>query len=367
MTPVTPYKGPMALANSRYASARASLATPVTAPAIPAFTFAFPPNVGKMITTKEQPAQAQATAGGDAGAQLAVTQGNNLNEEVAQYSKHLTTKISGASRATRELLEILRDLVASHDLAALELFDKIWMEFVALTSATTDVQKAIPKLLEKQKDNMNLAHALKLNDVIKETEDEVNIQHNKVTIQNNLIREQQAAFDNFKDETSSKLKDMETLKERVSRLTLEKGIYRTEVDTLKQQLDQESLLKVNMRKECDTLHSKLKDLLDANKDLAMEREKLRRNIHDVQENAEEVEPKVTNGFGKDLKDALSAEQLKSASLTVKVDTLTTKESAARVEVDRMKQELKAFDHKYNQLATQYAQISTVSFPSRFFA
>lgn len=83
--------------------------------------------------------------------------------------------------------------------------------------------------MERQRDHMSLYHSSMMNETIRETQQELNLQHKKVNTQHNLIPEQQDAFQNYKAQMATKLKELERLQERVSRLTLEKGNFRTEV------------------------------------------------------------------------------------------------------------------------------------------
>ena len=86
------------------------------------------------------------------------------------------------------------------------------------------MQAALPQFMEQQKDNMSLYHSSVVNEVIRDSQEELNLQHKKVNLQHSLILEHQQAFLNFKEDTEPKVKERTELQERVSRLTLDKGM-----------------------------------------------------------------------------------------------------------------------------------------------
>lgn len=96
---------------------------------------------------------------------------------------------------------------------------------------------ALPTFLEKQKDNMSLYHTSMVNEAFQETQDELNTQHKKVNLQHTLILEHQQTFQDYKADVEPKLKEHSDLQERVSRLTLDKGLLRSELDKIQQQLE----------------------------------------------------------------------------------------------------------------------------------
>lgn len=160
-------------------------------------------------------------------AELAVEQGAALKKEVEQHTAKFSRAVSSAVENTRQLLNLLHEATPGA-----EEVDNLWQELEQLFNAANEAKAALPEFMEKQRDNMSLYHSSMMNETIRETQQELNLQHKKVKTQHNLILEQQDAFLNYKANTSAQLKELESLQERVSRLTLEKGNFRTEVCAL---------------------------------------------------------------------------------------------------------------------------------------
>lgn len=216
------YLGPTALGFSKYASP-AERKDPLTvAPTIPHTASSTPDTT---IATKEQLAVTKTISKATPpAAELAVEQGAVLKKEVEQHIEKFSRAVSSAVMNTRQLLLHLREASSGADAV-----DHLWQELEQLFAATNEARAALPQLMEKQRDNMSLYHSSMMNETIRETQQELNLQHKKVNTQHNLILEQQEAFQNYKAHTASKLKELDSLQERVSRLTLEKGNFRTEV------------------------------------------------------------------------------------------------------------------------------------------
>lgn len=157
-------------------------------------------------------------------ADLAVEQGAALRKEVEHHTAKFSRAVLSAVENTRQLLSLIREATPG----AKEV-DDLWQELEQLFEAANEAKAALPEFMEKQRDNMSLYHSSMMNETIRETQQELNLQHKKVNTQHNLILEQQDAFQNYKAQTATKLKELESLQERVSRLTLEKGNFRTEV------------------------------------------------------------------------------------------------------------------------------------------
>jgi hypothetical protein len=205
------YEGPRALGFSRYASPTARKAQLADASAVPT-----------TIATKEQLAiMEHSIEATPPAAELAVEQGAALKKEVDQHTTKVSRAVSSAVENTRQLLNLLREATPNA-----EVVDHLWQELEQLFESTNEANTALPEFMEKQRDNMSLYHSSMMHETIRETQQELTLQHKKVNTQHNLILEQQDAFQNYKTQTAPKL---ESLQERVSRLTLEKGNLRTEV------------------------------------------------------------------------------------------------------------------------------------------
>jgi hypothetical protein len=198
MASAQPYMGPVSLGHSKYASPhvrKLALAASIN----PSSSLAAPPETA--IATKEQIAasgiglpvaqnaaehHADAHSGShvvsipaqyNADAQLAISQGNALKDKVAKHASKFTRTISTTVTNTRRLLELIRE--ASPD--ANPTVDALWKELEELYAAANEAKDALPAFLEKQRDNMSLYHSSMVNEAIKDTQDELNIQHKKVS------------------------------------------------------------------------------------------------------------------------------------------------------------------------------------------
>jgi hypothetical protein len=174
------YGGPTALGHSKYASPsmrRAQLA-------------AFPATVSSTknttIATKEQIAASHDESAVDAAAQnldaeLAIAQGNALKEDVDKHAAQFCRTVSSAVTNTRQLLELIREAVHKDDPTALQPVDDLWQELELLFKAVQGTKEALPAFLEKQRNNMALYHASVMNETYRESQQELNIQHKKVS------------------------------------------------------------------------------------------------------------------------------------------------------------------------------------------
>lgn len=176
------------------------------------------------ITTKGQLAVMKPFEATPPPAELAVEQGAALKKEMEQHTAKFSRAVSSAVENTHQLLILLREATPG----AKEV-DHLWRELEQLFEAANEAKAALPDFMDKQRDNMSLYHSWMMNETIRETQQELNLQHKKVNTQHNLILEQQGALQNYKAQTSAQVKELESLQERVSRLTLEKGNFRTEV------------------------------------------------------------------------------------------------------------------------------------------
>jgi chromosome segregation ATPase len=163
-----------------------------------------------------------------------------------------------------QLLNMLRDSIRKENPtsadADLKAVDGMWTELERLLEAAQEAKTALPTFLEKQKDNMSLYHTSMVNEAFQETQDELNAQHKKVNLQHTLILEHQQAFQEYKADVEPKIKSLVDLQERVSRLTLERGLLQSELDGRQQELKEmradrdEGVKKIEeVKKELDRL------------------------------------------------------------------------------------------------------------------
>ena len=173
------YSGPLSLGHSKYADPQRRKAALAASASVAAVVTA-----DTAMATKEQIAALKTghaalnVAQHNADAQLAISQGNALKEEVAKHAKKISRTVSSTVTNTRRLLELIRE--ASPD-ATNPTIDDLWDELEQLFAAANEAKEALPEFLEKQRDNMSLYHSSMVNEAIKDTQDELNIQHKKVS------------------------------------------------------------------------------------------------------------------------------------------------------------------------------------------
>ncbi|KAJ4993250.1 hypothetical protein SVAN01_01225 [Stagonosporopsis vannaccii] len=348
------YEGPKALGFSKYANPvqrDAQLAAASSAPA------SAPSTSDTTIATKEQIAALDYTHElTTPAAELAVEQGIALQKEVQDHTAHLSRAMSCAVTNTRRLLNLLRGSTPSS-----EEVDALWQELEKLFEAANNAKAALPEFMEKQRDNMSLYHSSMINETIRETQEELQFQHKKVHTQHSLILEQQDAFHNYKAQTASKLKELEDLHERVSRLTLEKGNFRTEVDKYKALLERETAKQAEELTTANAVQKELEMLMSSQKQLQAENETLRKNIADMLEQLEGAEQRVTERFAKEIAarvEELQKESAKTAALNAMINTLKSGESAAKKELNKVNTEYRLLSAKYSNQSSEHAAAFT---------
>ena len=226
-------------------------------------------------------------------AELAVEQAVKLKQAVEDHTASFSQAVTSAVENTRELLRLLRESSPRS-----ELTDSLWQELEKLFKAASTAKSALPEFMENQRNNMSLYHSSMMAETIQETQAELNLQHKKVNTQHDLLLEQQEAFQSYKARTNSSLKELENLQERVSRLTLEKGNFKTEVDKYKAMLEQEIASKVEDRKTTDALQKELETLVSSKKQLEVENETLRKTTTDTIGQLKNTEQKLNKDLVK---------------------------------------------------------------------
>jgi chromosome segregation ATPase len=184
----------------------------------------------------------------------------------------------------------------------------------------------------------------------------------QVNLQHGLILEHQQAFQDYKAQTASKLKDLEDLQERVSRLTLEKGNFRGEIDKYAQLLEREQTIRVEDLKKAEALQKELESLVASKKQLLTEVAGLQKTIRDLQEKMQGAAQGLTDRFTAELKektDLLAKETTKAASLNTLINNLKSQESNAKMEIAKVKAESKLMSDKYNRMAAEHSQAFSV--------
>jgi DNA repair exonuclease SbcCD ATPase subunit len=358
------YGGPASLAYSRYASSTMRKAQPLSVP--PAVSSTDVPS-NSAIATKQQIAASLDESLMDlvthnSDAQLAVAQGNALEEEVEKHTARFSRTVSSTVTTTRRLLELIRGAVQKADVSALKTVDELWTELEQLFEAANGTKEALPEFLEKQRNNMALYHASTMNETYRDSQAELNMQYKKVNLQHSLILEHQQAFEYYKANTATKLTELEDLQERVSRLTLEKGNLRDEIDRYAQLLEKDRGTRVNDSKTADALHEELKTLASSKKQLLAEVDGMQKTISDLQDTSRSTEKQISDHFRAEVKektDLLAKETTKTANLTTLTNTLKDHESNAKMEIEKVKAESKLLTEKYTRMAAEHSQVFTV--------
>lgn len=402
------YAGPTALTHSKYASPQQRKAILTAMPS--SVSSAVAVAVENTIGTKEQIAAADDanpldTAPRNADAQLAVVQGQVLKAEVDKHTANFSRTVSSAVVHTRQLLDLIRASLQAEGVADTETVDNLWSELEQLFAAANDAKHIMPVFLEKQRNNMGLYHASMMNETIRETQDELNIQHKKVNIQHNLILEHQEAFQDYKAQTAAKLKVVEDLQDRVSRLTLEKGTYidtnhtkrsqsipsppctvlvpsrqtltpfpiagnfRTEIDKYKQLLEQEKASKVGDLQNVNALQKELEFLVTSKEQLLTEVDSLRSALVDLQGKMKLAEQQIIDRFTAELKsqaDQLVKETQNTTNLKVIIKSLEGNQGTAQLEAEKLRRESRALTEKYKEQSNEYAQTFAVRQCNRVF-
>jgi hypothetical protein len=360
------YGGPASLAFSKHASPNMRQALLATVP--PAVSSTVAPQTST-IATREQIAASHNETASDApiqnsDAQLAVAQGNALKDEVDKHAAKFSRTVSSAVTNTRRLLELIREAVQKEDPTGLKKVDDLWAELEQLFAAANGAKDALPSFLEKQRNNMALYHGSVINGTYRESQEELNLQNKKINLQHGLILEHQQAFQDYKTKTASKLKELEELQERVSRLTLEKGHFRGEIDKYAQLLHEEQATKAEDLKRAEGLQKELETLTAMKVKLHSKVESLNKTVSELEDKIQISEQQITERFITELQEKsnlLSKEYTKTANLNTLISTLKTQESNAKQDLMKAKVETKAANEKYSRMSTEHSQTFQVSY------
>ncbi|EFQ96029.1 hypothetical protein PTT_03592 [Pyrenophora teres f. teres 0-1] len=355
-----PYGGPKALGFSKYAPQ--PLKFPFTTPFSSSSITSPVPTAENAIATKEQIAASKTNsqvAGNitqhNPDIELAIAQGTALKKEVELHVTNLSRTVSDKVVNTRRLLELIREKCPEVTNTTI---DALWVELEGLFAAANHAKAALPVFMEKQRDTLGLHHTSLLNEVIQETQDELNIAHKKADIQHRLIFQHQEAFQSHKTQTESKLKDVDTLEERVSRLTLEKGDLLTEIDNGSHQLKQERTQLSVSNSKLESLEKELEKLVDSKKQSEAEITTLRKELVAMHAKHNAAAQDITDSFVAKLKstaESLAKETDKTKALDAMIVNLKEAENIARLNADKVKKEHAALNTKYSNQTTEHSK------------
>lgn len=349
------YEGPKALGFSRYANTAQKPSQPATV--LTSATGAFVSG-DSAVATKQQIATLDiARETSSPAAELAVERGASLKREVEDHTVKLSRAVSNAVLNTRQLLSLLRQSTPHS-----ELVDNLWHELERVFQTVDGSKAAITDFMEKQRNNMSLYHSSIVNETIRETQAELDLQHKKINTQHDLILEQQDAFQDYKAQTASSLKELQGLQERISRLTLEKGNFRTEVEKYKELLQNEMARNAEKLKAEHALHETLKAFESSRQQLQAENESLRKTATDQLEQLKSAEQTATDRITREL--ATKSGELQDASakvnsLSTLLATLRNGEISLKKELEKVKNDNRLISVKYNNQTAEHARAFSV--------
>lgn len=98
-----------------------------------------------------------------------------MNKHTARFA----TVVSTTATNTRRLLHLVREASPEATNATI---DALWKELEDLYAALNDAKAALPVFLEKQRNSLSLYHTSMMNQMIQDTQNELEIQHKKVSL-----------------------------------------------------------------------------------------------------------------------------------------------------------------------------------------
>jgi chromosome segregation ATPase len=362
------YRGAVSLAGSKYAS-------PQRRAQFEAFPLAIslPAAANGTIATKEQIAAASNgststdLASYNSDAQLAMAQNEALKEQVDEHSASFVKSVSSAVNNTRHLLTLIRESIkkdsptAASDLATV---DNIWKELEQLFEAAKEAKNALPTFLEKQKNNMSLYHNSVLNETMRESQAELDLQHKKVNLQHSLILEHQQAFQEYKATTDPKLGQRTALEEQVSRMTLDKGLVKQQFAELQQELERFRISKVEDNKKSEDLQKEVNSLLATKNSLSTEASTMRKALSELQDKVKIEQQQATDRHEKEVRqktEQIVREEQKVASLQKLITELKGGNLDTQKVLNQQTKAKKALQEKFDNLSREHAEAFNVSF------
>lgn len=166
----------------------------------------------------------------------------------------------------------------------------------------------------------------------------------------------------YKEQTDAKLRGLEALNERVSRLTLEKGNLRTEVDKYAKILEEERSVKEETLSKVSALKKEIETFKDSNKQLLAEIDTLQKRQDDRPDEAKRAKQEAEQRFAAELKslnDELAEQTKKTTALQAIVEKLGESERTAELEAENAKKENKALGEKFDVQAAEHAKLLKV--------
>lgn len=349
MKPAT-YTGANALGLSRYASPQHSVASEASLPAIASHD--------SIVATTEQIATACHTndngkAPCNTAAKLTIAKEYALKPEVDSHVARLSSTVSTTVANTRKLLTLVRASLQKDSVTDTKAIDGLWAELEQLVEAASDVKAAMPVSLGKQGNHMSLYHSSMPDETIRDPQ-EVDIQPKKIHIQHDFLLEQQEAVQDDKAQTTVKLQELRELKERVSRLTLERANFRTDLDLYKQLLEKEQVTKAGEIEKISTLETEVGALRASKTQLLEEANALGNTLHDLREKIRLGQQHSNDTLELKVKaDQLAKEVESNRTLRETIASYKATEETLKMQIGSLRQKNLAAQEKYSQQAVEH--------------
>jgi chromosome segregation ATPase len=170
--------------------------------------------------------------------------------------------------------------------------------------------------------------------------------------------EHQQSFENYKENVDTKLNALKDLNEKVSRLTLDKGLLKTELDKFRQQLDEMTTGNVASLKTAAELKKDVLGLQSSNQDLTTENDTLRNAINELQEKLKAKEHRITDYYVTEIRrmtGALGNESKKIEGLEGLIKALQSGDDAVQKESKQIKASYKTLEEKYKNQAAEFSK------------
>ena len=183
-----------------------------------------------------------------------------------------------------------------------------------------------------------------------------------MSTRHSLILDHQQSFKEYKENTEEKLKALKDCEEKVSRLTLDKGLLKTELEQYRKQVEEMGAGNAANVEAASALKQGIQQLEVTKKGLTAENETLRKTINDLQEKLKASEQKITDHYEAEIRKlstALSKETTKLDGLNGLIKVLQNSDNATQQESRQMKEQCKKLDEKYKNQAAEFAKIFKV--------
>ncbi|KAF1962244.1 hypothetical protein CC80DRAFT_487752 [Byssothecium circinans] len=233
--------------------------------------------------------------------------------------------------------------------AELDAIQSLWQDLDQLYHTIQGAQAALPALVEKQKDNLDLIVNSLVTESRQDSQAQVNTQHKQLQQQQNVILGQGQAFTDYKARVEPQLKEIEVLNERLARLTLNRTSLSSDLDTANNDAK-------NSADNHDKAQKSMQDTLQA---LQSKNDRLTLEYKIMKQFADQVEKKTTDRYEqtcRSIRADLDKEKARAKDLDIKVKALRATEHDQKTAHEKLMVELAAAKDKYQKQSSEYAQV-----------